>query len=934
MVNAPNDVKVRLFLNSTWVDVSTDVRDESGVVITTGRQDESSEVNPGSCRFSLDNRDGAYTPRNPTSPYYGSLNRNTPVCVLLDEVVDTFSRTVASGWGTADTADVWNAFGAGGTVSGTDTHVALGVGTHSVPVTGAYRMNYFNAASGGYLQTSYNGEVVVSVSTSVAAVSGSAIEPANALIRFQDTTNYYMARATVEPGGAVKIGIYRGNNTSIAAAVATGYTYSGTSTKLWVRAGAFDSVIYAKAWVGTLADEPAAWQVSATDATYGYGYFGVRSGVSGGNTNSKPITFDYDDLKIYTSQFNGEIPSWPQKFDDSGEDAVVNVQGAGILRRLKQGKIPLQSSLRRYYEHDAVPAPAYYAPLDEGDLSTQAAATLPATGGRPFTVVSTGIGTFLGIDSSNEKHFGQGKIGSWLDPTLVVYGVSEEAVNNQDQGVTVAVVGTTWTVDVVRAGGAGTNGVFGVVEFEGFGPTDGGIWNLNFDVDDDLLIVSPPSGTIVSLTASSLTHKPYDGAGHHHRIYVVNNGSNLDWKYYLDGVQEASGTETGRHALDIGSIYYQGQATLKPQPVTALGHVAVFTADATGNLATVNARFKGTTQEAADVRFKRLLDEQGITNFVSTSNGALMGPQFRLTLVDQFKEVAVTDGGSYRELVSARGLHYDTLSSIYDLGVDVTLDVGAGHLMPPFAPVDDDLNVRNDVTAAKRNGGNFRYEQSSGRLGTADPASGGAGRYDEHVEANPYSESQLPGIAQRLVAVGTVDESRFPTASVNLMSDVMRGDQALRRQVMNVFPNRRIRLTGMDRWSIYDDADLMVVGYTRVLASYVHQLTFNCVPYSPYRALVLDTDRIDTDTSTTHAGFAATGVSSFQVDESSGSLWTTDAGDFPLDVVIGGERITISAVSGASSPQTFTVSARSVNGVVKAHSAGEAVSLADPVRLG
>jgi hypothetical protein len=41
----------------------------------------------------------------------------------------------------------------------------------------------------------------------------------------------------------------------------------------------------------------------------------------------------------------------------------------------------------------------------------------------------------------------------------------------------------------------------------------------------------------------------------------------------------------------------------------------------------------------------------------------------------------------------------------------------------------------------------------------------------------------------------------------------------------------------------------------------------------------------------------------------------------------------VTAVSGGSSPQSFTVT-RSVNGVVKAHLTGAAVDLADPTYLG
>jgi hypothetical protein len=47
-------------------------------------------------------------------------------------------------------------------------------------------------------------------------------------------------------------------------------------------------------------------------------------------------------------------------------------------------------------------------------------------------------------------------------------------------------------------------------------------------------------------------------------------------------------------------------------------------------------------------------------------------------------------------------------------------------------------------------------------------------------------------------------------------------------------------------------------------------------------------------------------------------------------VNVGGERVTVTNITGASSPQTFTVT-RSVNGVIKAHSAGAEVHLWSPV---
>ncbi len=61
-------------------------------------------------------------------------------------------------------------------------------------------------------------------------------------------------------------------------------------------------------------------------------------------------------------------------------------------------------------------------------------------------------------------------------------------------------------------------------------------------------------------------------------------------------------------------------------------------------------------------------------------------------------------------------------------------------------------------------------------------------------------------------------------------------------------------------------------------------------------------------------------------------LWTTTAGDWPFDIEVGGERMTVTAVTGTSSPQTFTVT-RSVNSVVKSQYAGTDVRLFQPAIL-
>jgi hypothetical protein len=83
--------------------------------------------------------------------------------------------------------------------------------------------------------------------------------------------------------------------------------------------------------------------------------------------------------------------------------------------------------------------------------------------------------------------------------------------------------------------------------------------------------------------------------------------------------------------------------------------------------------------------------------------------------------------------------------------------------------------------------------------------------------------------------------------------------------------------------------------------------------------------RADADATTLHADITS-GATSLQQD---GDTWTTTAGDFPFDVTIGGEQMTVTNITGASAPQAWTVT-RSVNGIVKAHTAGDPISLTHP----
>lgn len=81
-----NPVLVELYIGGSWVDITSYVmvRDNSGnVSITRGRRDEGGTTDHATCRITLNNRDGRWSPRNPTGPYYGLIGRNQPVRISV-----------------------------------------------------------------------------------------------------------------------------------------------------------------------------------------------------------------------------------------------------------------------------------------------------------------------------------------------------------------------------------------------------------------------------------------------------------------------------------------------------------------------------------------------------------------------------------------------------------------------------------------------------------------------------------------------------------------------------------------------------------------------------------------------------------------------------------------------------------------------------------
>jgi len=195
---------------------------------------------------------------------------------------DSFNRTVASGWGNADTGGAWT------TSSGAS--VAPGAGRLTIATPGGSA----SALLPGVVSSA--SDVTVTVAVDKVASSG---EYFYLVGRRVGTNREYRVIGQLRPDGTVAIGLSKLDNSATetllkALAVAPGVTY-GAGTSLTVRfavTGTNPTSLRAKVWASGQA-EPSAWATDQTDASASLqaaGGVGVRAYLSGSTSNA-PVTF-------------------------------------------------------------------------------------------------------------------------------------------------------------------------------------------------------------------------------------------------------------------------------------------------------------------------------------------------------------------------------------------------------------------------------------------------------------------------------------------------------------------------------------------------------------------------------------------------------------------------------------------------------------------
>lgn len=622
----------------------------------------------------------------------------------------------------------------------------------------------------------------------------------------------------------------------------------------------------------------------------------------------------------------GEVASWKPERAVKG-DAWTKIEVAGVLQRIGRGTDPLEPALTRAI---TASGPDVFWPLDDAEGATEARSGLgdsamAMTGTVNFGEYTDLAGTVRAAEMSSASL--SGTVPGAATATATTYSVTFGcALKTPTQPIndpsTFAPLLTFYTPgsSLVRWEVMTTTLILGEIVLQAIEPNGLG-WIFGFSIPFFNAITYGDTWRYFewAITFNSATNK-YSITFYCDGVFVqTSNGTTV----------YAGGTQGGISGVDINPQQYN---------FGTLGVADVWVRNGTSSIPAVGLAADGYTGESAADRFDRVCAEQAIAATIDGDalESVEMGPQGTVTLLGLLDEIALTDDANIIETRDVVGLTMRTGVSKLNQSAVLTLNY-FGQIQPPLSPVIGDEGIRNDVTAAAPNGNSRRVQQLTGphNVQLPDDDSQGVGRYQTRIDVNPATDTALADAAGWRVNLGTFDGTWYAEITADL--DAAPGIAAL---VAAVDIGDLIALTSLPVDEALDTVESIVIGIAEDVQPKRRLVTFYCVPATPYQVGVLSTTsgdtgtflgHLDTDGSTTSGAIAA-GATSFSVATPSGPLWTTVADDFPFDVVVGGQRVSISAISGASSPQTFTVQSTGRK-VRYAIAAGSAVNVHQPIIL-
>lgn len=889
----PLPVQIECQIGGVWTDITTDVYTESKIVIERGRPDEGQRTDPGKCAMVFNNRSGKYSPKNPLSPYFGLIGRNTPVRVST-LVGSQFLRLPGAATDYATTPHV----------------TALGI-TGDIDVRmDAQLVNWLDASEAGNVSTTE----LVGKHTGASKSWLLGVRSNRLYLEWSaDGTSSLSASSTVElvvpPSGRLAVRAVLDVNNGASGRTATFYTAPSGTAGPWTQLGApviqsgttsLFNATTVPLQVGNATDfffTTAAGRCMAVE---------VRSGI-GGTVVANPVftaqaigTTSFADgagrtwtlagnaqITNRRTRFIGEVSSWPSRWDVSGKDVRVPIEAAGVLRRYGQGKKAFESTLRR-----RIPSgnPLAYWPMEDGEGATQAYS--PVIGVRPLQL--------RGFDMAS----GDSLAGSGALPAIQAGATLSGAVPAP------AGSPSSWHTEFIFRAASGPASARTLLQWQGTGTVRR--WQLMLSGATGAQINGyDADGVLTTSIGAALAGLGVFGAWCRWQLYAVQNGGNVDWTVRWIPIGGSGGFLTNSYAGTVGRI----SGVVGPDSYSSdlagvnLGQIAAFTE---ANTTIYNSADLGFAGETAGVRMRRLASEESKPVLVhgDVTDEEQLGPQRARTFLDLVEECADVDGGILYERRDILGLAYRDRVSMYNQPPALALDYTApGHIAPPLEPAPDDQDVRNDVEITREGGSSERAVLETGALSILAPPNG-VGPYDEQLTLNLYSDDQPSAHAGWRLRLGTVEDARYPEVNLDLAAA-----PSLVDAVTNLEIGDRITIANPPAWLPPGPIDLIVMGYSEAIGHPIDwDLTLNCVPATPWNvgwigdATTAQSPRefqwIDGDFS--QLATALTNSDTLvPLLTTSGPVWSGAVADTPWDWTVGGEVVTVTAPQGLLNPNPF-----------------------------
>lgn len=910
MFHVKQPVHFDLWYDGAWHEQADAVYDRDPVTITRGRTAPGEDAAPASAVATFGNLSGDYNPRNIAGALFGKIGRNTPFRIRCDVDplgVDTFDRTVVGGWGSdADLGSYWHVWTAG---SLANFDVGGGVGTMYVPSAGNYSQTY--------LQDLFIDDPDVTVVSAPPMPTGAVLET-GPILMVQASTTYYMVRAEITTAGVLTLALYRREGsvqTTLATAVAP-FTFDGTPLR--IRARYSGGLLEARVWEVDQS-QPSTWLVSAyDDVLITPGGVGLRSGRAVGNTNTADPQFYYGDFSVTGggTRFVGEIFQWRPGRAKRG-DAWASIQAASVLRRLGRGTDPIRSVAYQALVQDDEYAPYRVAvwPLEEEADAT----VLSSPTGAPPLAYGGDItpGAFTRHPAAERLlTFGAGGL---LHATVPAYASSDaEILTLWDIA---ADADMTDQVVMMRAYCAGGNVDWIDLQYRAGGGLSLHAWRAGSQIDTTGAVSFDVDGLTCAIDLS-----------------FRQNGANLDVEIDVYRTNDViNGFSDVFNSITLGRVTYVSVGAVvggTDIDGCSVGFLAIGTdpdaaflnflapIDSSGTRGT-----SGYLGERAGQRLQRLLRQAGVPSGVlGGAASRTMGPQRAEPLHVQLEEIELTDDAHLFEPRASRGVVLLTGAGKLNRGVAATIDRTASGVSD-LAPVDGDQYLRNDVTVRNVwSGAEGRAVQETGPNNVGDPIADPAavGRFVTRIDVNLESDDGVQIEAGWRLSLGTWDLTWYRLVTIDLDAAPQLAPLV---GVLDI--GSHVLLTGLPADETAADVPHLVIGVQEEFRNFRRKVTLYLEPAGPYLVGELDDlGYLDCGASTLASGVDDNDTA-LMVAVGDTCLWPVGAG-LSVPLLLGSEPVTLTAVTGATSPQTLTVT-RGTGGVAAAWPAGTEVHVAQPI---